>query len=146
MKQWWEEIIKQRLVINDYMHNMMLKMFNKVNLRKLRLKWKDQSCLAEDVCIFILYIFCKNKKSFNKERIAISTYHTVISKDKINLKVRKCKTKNKLTAALQDQWFSDATSFELMNNQHKKLFFQHSASVEIRKICFTLNALMNLWS
>jgi len=85
-------------------------------------------------------------KDIEEERIAVSTYYTVILKDDVNLKIQEYETKNKITATLQDHQFSDATSCNLLNNKHEELFFHHFVMIEIREICITSNALMSLQS
>ncbi len=37
-------------------------------------------------------------------------------------------------------------SFDLLNDKHEELLFHHSAMIEIKEICITLNALLSLQS
>jgi hypothetical protein len=146
MKQWWKKIEKQRMTTDEYIHTFISKMFDENDAQRLRLKWENQLCSTESVCIFMSCIFHDNKRSFNKKWIVILIYHIIVLKDKVNLKIKECEMKNEIAAALQDQWFLRAMSFDLKNNVHKRLFFRHFATVEIQEICFTFNVIMRLWS
>lgn len=146
MKQWWEKIMKRELATDNFTHSVISAMFIEVNSKKLKLRWMNQKCMMRNVCIFMSHISCKNIKNSEEERIAVSTYHTTILKNDVNLKIQKCETKNEMTATLRDHQFSDATLCNLLNDKHEELFFCHSAMIEIREICITLNALMSLQS
>jgi len=146
IKQWWEKITKRELATDDFTHSVILAMFIKINSKKLKLRWMNQKCVTKDVCIFMSHISCENMKDFEEKRIMISTYYTAISKDDVNLKIQKCEMKNEIITALQDHWFSNATSCNLLNDKHEELLFRYFAMIEIREICIMLNALMSLQS
>ncbi len=55
MKKWWKEAIKRNLVMNEYTHWVILKMFNENDLWRSDLKWVNQSYFTDSVCFWMLH-------------------------------------------------------------------------------------------
>lgn len=146
MEQWWREVTKRRLATDGYTHSVTPEMFNETDSRKSGLKWEDQPCSAGSVRISMPHIPRGNKGSSGEERIAVPTYHTAVSKDGVNLEIRQCGTKDEVAAALRDQRSPNATPSGLENDKHEGLSFRHPATVEIRGISSTSDALIGLRS
>ncbi len=106
----------------------------------------NQSCFADSVHFWMLYLSYDNKDKSDEQHIAVFIYHTAIFKNEINMKIAKCETKNEVIIALQDQRLINVTSTELENNKQKKVLSHHSVIVRIWKICLTSNVLIDLWS
>ncbi len=92
--------MKRKLATDDFTYNIIFKMFNNVDSKKSKLKWMNQKCMIEDVCISMSHILHKNMKNSEEERIFISTYYTAILKNNVNLKIQECEIKNKMSAAM----------------------------------------------
>ncbi len=134
------------MATDGYTHSITPEMFNKADSKKSGLKWEDQPCSAGSVRIFMPHISRGNKGSSGEERIAVPTYHTAVSKDGVNLNIRECGTKDEMAAALRDQRSPNATPSGLENDKHEGLSFRHPATVGIRGISSTSDALMGLRS
>ncbi len=144
MKKWWKETIKRNLVMNEYTHCVVLKIFNENDSWKSDLKWINQSCFADSVHFWMSHLSHDNKDKSDEQRIIVLIYHIAIFKDEVNMKIAKCETKNEVIVALRDQRLIDATSFELENDKQERISFYHSVIMKIQEVCSTSNVLINL--
>ncbi len=102
MKKWWKETIKRNLVMNEYTHCVVLKIFNENDSWKSDLKWINQSCFADSVHFWMSHLSHDNKDKSDEQRITVLIYHIAIFKDEVNMKIVKCETKNEVIITLQD--------------------------------------------
>jgi len=132
--------------MNEYTHCIVLEMFNEDDLRRLDLKWVNQSCFANSVYFWMSHLSHDNRDKSDEQCITMLIYHTAIFKDEVNMKIAKFEIKNEVIIALWDQRLIDVTSFELKNDKQKKVLFCHSVIMRIQEVCLTSNMLINLRS
>lgn len=93
-------MIKWNLATNEYTHCVVLKMFNENDSWKSDLKWVNQSCFADSVYFWMSHLSHDNKDKSDKQRIAMLIYYTAIFKNKVNMKIVECETKNEIIIVL----------------------------------------------